>query len=819
MKADCIRAVTNWSRYPEEKYRFDSHVFDAEAFAQAMPVASPKLKALIDNIAALDEADRREHGHAFKHCIYVDSTSSILGAPLVAAALVASGQFVAAFDRQMKLDEAHLKLHTGQCFALVCSGQLYGQSYPVRFRRSVLKAFNQRPDNVHGANIRIVIIDGGFREGIDLFDTRYCHLFDLAETEAGEKQVVGRNTRFCGQSGLTFDAVRGWPLKVLRYTVKLPQDLAEKLQAKDMFELYLKAKGVDVSSAIFAHALEKLTIYGAVDHELTTSVHAFSIDESPTLLVGGKRKRPKKTLRELVPKSKMNFDEMRLHIKHFEKKFAWPKAEMKNLCENKAQDQNRAELNPTQKFCKDYFRPESAYKGLLLWLSTGAGKTCSAIATATASWEKKYNILWVTRHTLKTDIWKNMFQTSCSETLKKPLQDIPLDAADHPYDYISNKWITPISFRQFSNMLAGKNKLYHSLVALNGQVDLLKNTLVIIDEVHKLYDGSLDRKEQPDTDVLMQRIHSSYSQSGNNSVRLLLMTATPFGNNPMDLIRILNLMRESDDQLPVDFGEFSKRFLAENRYFTETGTKEYLDAITGYIVYLNREKDARQFAYPVYNTIEVPLSRSNRPQLQIEIAALREQVQKFTEYEAKSEDLKRAVTQKTRDDTKRFLTACRSARDAVAKKSCTAEVVNHYQHLGQKLKHELNDKIAEYDAKKAESQWTAKEIRRKLERDISQEAALMDRCEIPEQMAGMQSSRGVAAWVAINSSDPGRKAVIQMAHKAPNVVKQVVAAASTALHEASEANAGISPPKKLNKPVSPTVRNYGKKPGARSRHS
>jgi len=61
---------------------------------------------------------------------------------------------------------------------------------------------------------------------------------------------------------------------------------------------------------------------------------------------------------------------------------------------------------------QEYFTPKSAYKGLLLWHSTGTGKTCSGISIATKSFEKEdYTIIWVTRSTLRGDIWKNIVQT------------------------------------------------------------------------------------------------------------------------------------------------------------------------------------------------------------------------------------------------------------------------------------------------------------------------------------------------------------------------------------------------------------------------
>ena len=43
----------------------------------------------------------------------------------------------------------------------------------------------------------------------------------------------------------------------------------------------------------------------------------------------------------------------------------------------------------------------------------------------------------------------------------------------------------PISYKQFTNLIEGKNKFYLDLVKRNGKEDPLKKTLIIIDEAHK----------------------------------------------------------------------------------------------------------------------------------------------------------------------------------------------------------------------------------------------------------------------------------------------------------------------------------------------
>ena len=147
------------------------------------------------------------------------------------------------------------------------------------------------------------------------------------------------------------------------------------------------------------------------------------------------------------------------------------------------------------------------------------------------------------------------------------------------------------------------------MVKINGAADPLRKTLLIIDEAHKLYGGEdLSSIERPDMNALHQALMNSYAISGNDSVRLLLMTATPMTQNPMELIELLNLCKPADEQMPKDFESFAKTYLNEDGKFTERGKATYLDDIAGYVSYLNREKDARQFSQPQIHNVHVPVT-------------------------------------------------------------------------------------------------------------------------------------------------------------------------------------------------------------------
>jgi hypothetical protein len=98
---------------------------------------------------------------------------------------------------------------------------------------------------------------------------------------------------------------------------------------------------------------------------------------------------------------------MRQYIRNYFSDTAWGPAKMENLCEEANTSEKKGgggqliTYSPTQEFVRRYFTPQAPVKGMLLWHSVGTGKTCSAVAAATSSFEPQgYTILWVTRTTL-----------------------------------------------------------------------------------------------------------------------------------------------------------------------------------------------------------------------------------------------------------------------------------------------------------------------------------------------------------------------------------------------------------------------------------
>jgi hypothetical protein len=738
-KAECIRNRTNFT-VPKSFHMVDKKDFNPDMLNLYIKSdAAPKLKLLLEKIKLLDEQDMRLTGKLNKHLIFTDVNRSTYGAKIIASALTANGMNLVYHPQGTgfsMVDDSELRKTKNNNYAALLSKSFFERPVNTKIRKAVLEKFNSRPDNTYGELIRFIILDQGFKEGIDLFDVKYVHLFEPLAVNADEKQAIGRATRFCGQKGLEFHPRYGWSLFVFKYDVVIPKILQNKyMDSETLFELYIKNSKLDMRKIIFANELENATIGASVDKELNKPIHQFAIDKPANILKsnsksgggyggGGPKAKVAKATKATPPAKIMNLEKMQEYIKKNFGTFKYPPLVLENKCVGGGvgsvgggANGNIVSFTPTQDFVRHYFQPQSAYKGILLHHSVGTGKTCTAIATATTSFDvENYTILWVTRHTLKADIWKNMFGQVCSidiqDKIKKGL--VLPNKITSKSKYISANWMEPISYKQFSNMLFKKNKIYAEMVKRNGAEDPLRKTLLIIDEAHKLYSPTVAKSERPNTTKLEEMIQKSYNKSGADSVRVMLMTATPFTEDGMEMIKLLNLLRE-DDKIEADFGKFSNTYLDAGGYFTKVGLRQFQDKVSGYISYLNRSQDARNFAHPVIKNVfakmslegieeassadvKLQVSKETKENIKAIKSELKEIVKQEKEYEKNTKkdgkeekECVKLVNKNYKDNTKRITTQRKEGEKNCKKlpkdqrDDCNNKVVEEYNKLLKKI--------------------------------------------------------------------------------------------------------------------------------------
>ena len=602
--AQCIRKTANTVKLPRTLMP-DSPQFDKSA---VLPGLSSKLTLLVQKIKELDAADLKEHNTLFKHFIFTDIRESAFGAKAVTSFLLAAG-----FDLRMKHIEKQIKRggelvltkagttvydpkestpKGGNGFAVLQSLPMWHNSLTVETKKAVIAAYNKRPENVNGEQLRIIVLDSKFKEGIDLFDVKHVHLLEPAIATSDLKQAVGRATRYCGQKGLPFQARSGWRLNVYIYNTELP--LREPFTKEEAHKLMLEHSGLDLALLNMTQEITILAIQSAVDYDLNYKINNFSIDQAILEETEGLEE-------DAFPKPK-TINSMSKY-----EKYRWPKPLVKDGCTVVQEKGKAVVFSKTQDFIRHYLRPEAPIKGLLAWHSVGTGKTCMAVAAATTEFEQAgYTILWVTRNSLMADVYKNIFGSVCSIPLMKDGQKFPEELSKQKR-LLSKAWMPPISYRTFQNALEQKNELGRTLYKRN-PLDPLKKTFLVIDEIHKLQDGDLSAAEAADFHTIQSYIFKSYEASGKDSVRPLLMTATPITDSPKELFEILNtLIPASDDRLP-SLDEFRDKFVTEDGAISEQGKTFYKKRAKGLVSYLNREFDPTTFAQPKFTTVAVRLS-------------------------------------------------------------------------------------------------------------------------------------------------------------------------------------------------------------------
>jgi len=800
--ATCIRNTGTWAN-PKSEYKFDNVKFDKALILRDLPFMSPKIDSMLSKIKELDEIDMQTEGKYYKHIIYSD-VSGTNGAKMVASCLIANDFTLIYNNGILKKDI----VNSDKTFGLLTSSIVYKKPLSVKLKKNMMILLNNRPENINGKNMRFIILDSGFKEGIDVFDVKYMHILEPLTTKAENTQVTGRGTRYCGQSGLPFVPNIGWALNVYRYNINYDENMT-------VHDLYIKHSNQNISAINFVADIEDIMIAAAVDTPLTDKIHLLNdnnnrfyngiignikrldyittkkanninaiqnfrgkiftnddnkincskkcfdilekykdadallmiavlfivnrydydkyntkfakikkypiniqdtrnekflsaliekfpkpvlcnymdkrqefcdtineIWESPIKFFDRKDENKnklgnkilenleyyykKKTLNSnnyniikryinsfinpipIPPINKLKYAELYNYILKNYGDYKWGAMEVKNKCiqdddlESK-QTSKKYELvtfSKTQLFVQHFFKPESPYKGMLLYHSVGSGKTCTAIAAASNSFAREgYTILWVTRHTLKEDIWKNMFEKICNVIIRERLEngeELPKTKAKR-MEFLGKNWIQPISYKQFTNIIKGKNKFHKKLVDINGVEDPFRKTLIIIDEIHKIYSSSLSYLEKPNPEVLQKMVQNSYVKSGKDSLKLLLMTATPITDDPMSSVKILNLLLEKDKDglFPEDFDTFKKEYCNENGLFTKEGAhgkgenKGFVDKVAGLISYIDRSKDRSQFAYPIVN--DIILNIISKAKDTVELDKINDEIEVLTE--------------------------------------------------------------------------------------------------------------------------------------------------------------------------------------------
>jgi hypothetical protein len=272
----CAMQVMNYSSIGLNE-RFDKPAFDKNYFLKNLIVSSPKMVELLKNIKRLDESDYKKYGKLFKHYIY-SGVGGGYGSKIIASAFVSSGYQLVNVKRRSKITVSQEIINTKNesKFALLSSTALWNTPSSPSTTKEILEIFNQRPENIHGDKIRFIILDSGFKEGIDLYDVKYCHIFEDQINESDTTQAIGRALRFRGQCGLNFVKNEGWELKVFVYISVIIKENFFKNTEINILD-YLKRNDTTLNFRLnFSKELNEITMKNSIDYYLNKNINEYT---------------------------------------------------------------------------------------------------------------------------------------------------------------------------------------------------------------------------------------------------------------------------------------------------------------------------------------------------------------------------------------------------------------------------------------------------------------------------------------------------------------------------------------------------------------
>lgn len=198
-----------------------------------------------------------------------------------------------------------------------------------------------------------------------------------------------------------------------------------------------------------------------------------------------------------------------------------------------------------QLFVSKFINPKTPYKGLMVFHRIGAGKTCAAIQIA-EQWVQTRNVIFIVPASLVGNVYKE-FRSECT----------------------GSKYVTKAERAKLSKLKPTSNEYQELIQEINERIDSsyqiysyhkyvdlveskkinLKNSLVIIDEVQNIVSESGS----------FYKIILGSLQRSPDSTRIVVMSATPIFDKPVELALTMNLLKP-DNILPTG-SKFNDTFL------------------------------------------------------------------------------------------------------------------------------------------------------------------------------------------------------------------------------------------------------------------
>uniref|UniRef100_A0A6C0LUM1 Helicase ATP-binding domain-containing protein n=1 Tax=viral metagenome TaxID=1070528 RepID=A0A6C0LUM1_9ZZZZ len=198
---------------------------------------------------------------------------------------------------------------------------------------------------------------------------------------------------------------------------------------------------------------------------------------------------------------------------------------------------NKYEFQIPQKFLAEFINPKTPYKGILIYHRIGAGKTCTAINIA-EKFKKQKNIMIVLPASLKGNIRSELRSLCAGENYLTNVERERLKKL-HPSD---------VEYKEIIKHSDIRIDKYYNIYSYNKFVNLiktnslnLKNTLLIIDEIHNMIS---------ETGIYYETLNELMDISPID-MRLVIMSATPIFDKPTEIALMLNLLLRKNKKIPT----------------------------------------------------------------------------------------------------------------------------------------------------------------------------------------------------------------------------------------------------------------------------
>jgi superfamily II DNA or RNA helicase len=252
--------------------------------------------------------------------------------------------------------------------------------------------------------------------------------------------------------------------------------------------------------------------------------------------------------------------------------------------------------NP-QLFVSQFINPNTPYKSLLIYHKIGAGKTCAGVKIC-EEWKKTRNIIVVVPASLVGNFYKELRSECAGEeyiTNKERKKLTELNPESDEYKKLLDNAKKRIE--KYYTILS-----YHKFVSLaNDKKINLKNSLLLIDEVQNIVSESGSFYQ-----TFLNAIYSAPSD-----LRIVLLSATPIFDKPMELGLTLNLLRP---QIEFPIGtKFNEMFIKtvkkrDHVSYELKNINKLKTMLNGYISYY---KGAPEHVFPRKNLKFVKCTMSN----------------------------------------------------------------------------------------------------------------------------------------------------------------------------------------------------------------